>query len=291
MTLQPGFYLDFPAEDYHADPAPEPSLSSHGAHLMLSRSPKHLWLRHPRLGNSIVVEPPKEHMLIGEIAHAVLLGGSKTFDILDFDAYRSNESKRRRDDAICAGKVPVLRHKYDEAVAVANELRKVIPFDLSEDAVYTESTMIWRPQSGIYCRCRTDLLTRDVMTIVDLKFVENAKRSSMASNMIAQGYHVQAVANLEAVETTFPQTRGRARFFDCFVETDEPFGVIVVEMAGSMLEYGERQWRRAKAIWQDALQTGKWSGYPTEPVRVEAPAWCLSEEMDAAIAAAGPPAF
>ena len=68
----PGLY-DMPEADYHADPCPEPSLSSTLARLMVNRSPRHAWTASPRLNPDH--EPVnKETFDVGRAAHAVLLG-------------------------------------------------------------------------------------------------------------------------------------------------------------------------------------------------------------------------
>lgn len=44
-----GEIIRLPSAEYHADPAPEPSLSATLAKLLISRSPRHAWMASPRL--------------------------------------------------------------------------------------------------------------------------------------------------------------------------------------------------------------------------------------------------
>ena len=46
----PGIYPGISAADYHADCAPEPSLSSSIARTLLAQSPLHAYHAHPRMG-------------------------------------------------------------------------------------------------------------------------------------------------------------------------------------------------------------------------------------------------
>ena len=108
--------------------------------------------------------------------------------------------------------------------------------------------------------------------------------------MFSFGYHRQAVANIEAVETLIPESAGRVKFFDLFVETTPPYGVIMAELAGDFRDLGQRQWKRAKSLWAQCLNVGTFPGYP-QTKTVNAPAWALSEEMEISIMAAGKEPF
>jgi hypothetical protein len=285
-----GFHTDVPADEYHADPAAEPSLSAHSAAVLLSRSPEHAYITHPRLGACTPIVAPKEFMVVGDIIHSFLLGGGKDIAIIDADTYQTKAAKQERDDAIKAGKVPVKRAAYENAKAAAGEIRKVLPVDFAQ-ARATEATCIWK-SGGVHCRARLDSLFQDGhWDVYDLKTCDNARVSAAARNLIGRGNHIQAASNIDGIETLFPEAAGRVRFFDLFVETEAPYGVIVVEVAGAMLEYGQRQWRRAKGVWERCLGTKTWPGYSKEPIRVEPPSWMLSDEMDAAIAENATPPF
>ncbi len=58
---------------------------------------------------------------------------------------------------------------------------------------------------------------------------------------------------------------------------------------GSMRELGERRWNRAKPAWAQCVKVNRWPGYVTEPIAVEAPAWAMFAEDDAAVANFGGP--
>ena len=58
MTLPAGLHLGVIEAEYHADPAPEPSLSRSLAHTLLTRSPRHAWQAHPRLNPAWLPDEP-----------------------------------------------------------------------------------------------------------------------------------------------------------------------------------------------------------------------------------------
>jgi len=280
-----GLHENISHDVYHADPSERPSLSSHLAGILLARSPAHAKLSHPRFGGAFP-DKPSDEMNVGSIIHGLLLGGGADIVEIDADNYRTKAAQEARDAAYQAGKVPILRHKYEALLLTVGSIREVLPVDFSK--ARTEVTAIWK-SDGCPCRARLDSLFDD-WSIVDLKTCENANLSSESRSMFSFGYHRQAVANIEAVETLIPEAAGRVKFFDLFVETAPPYGVIMAELAGDFRDLGQRQWKRAKSLWEQCLTTGDFPVYSPQKI-VAAPAWAMSEEMGAAIAAGGPPPF
>lgn len=66
---RPGLYLGVPEAEYHADPCPEPSLSSTIAKTLLASSPLHAAVRHPRLARQ-QQKVEREAFDRGKVAHA-----------------------------------------------------------------------------------------------------------------------------------------------------------------------------------------------------------------------------
>jgi hypothetical protein len=72
MISAAGVY-DIPLAEYLRDPAPEPSLSAGIGWTLLTRTPRHAWADHPRLGAMSESKQSKE-MDLGTVAHRLLLG-------------------------------------------------------------------------------------------------------------------------------------------------------------------------------------------------------------------------
>jgi len=81
---------------YHSDPAPQPSLSSHVAAVLLDRSADHARLMHPRLNPAYdpAALDKKRRLQFGSAAHAMLLGKDKQIEIIDADSYRTKAAQR-----------------------------------------------------------------------------------------------------------------------------------------------------------------------------------------------------
>lgn len=273
---------------YHADPSERPSLSSHCAVTLIRRSPAHAHLNHPRFGG--VVGESTAEQDAGSIIHDMLLGGGQEVVRIDAPDFKTKKAQQERDAARDAGKIPIIAHKYEVLMVTVVEMRKALPVDFSQ--ARCELTAIWE-SNGCPCRARVDslfALEGDTWKVYDIKTCDDAARASTSSNIFSMGYHVQAAANLEAIETLIPGAAGRVEFVDLFIEREPPFGVVEVDFAGDFRELGARQWNRAKALWAACLASNKWPGYESKKT-VSAPAWALGEEMSAAIVAAGPPPF
>ena len=285
--LSIGLHENVKHAEYHADPSERPSLSSHLAGILLAKSPAHARLAHPRLGGAME-ENPTDEMNAGSIIHGILLGGGSEIVELDFKDFRKDAAKEARDAAYQAGKIPMLAHKLAAIRTATEEIRKMLPVDFAQ--ARCELTAIWE-SGGCPCRARLDsLFDAEGWFVVDLKTCDDLQLSSAARNMFSSGYHIQAAANIDAIETTMPEAAGRVKFANLFVETAPPYGVQLVDLAGDFRDLGRRQWNRAKALWAQCLAANAFPGYPPTKT-VSAPAWAMTDEMSAAIAAGGAPPF
>src|SRR5690348_15257594 len=98
MTLTTGLHYNISANDYHADPCPEPSLTQSIAKLIL-RSPAHARVAHPRL-NPDQPERDGRRYDVGNIAHRLLLGRGRELEIIpgdDWVADRKAKAELRED--------------------------------------------------------------------------------------------------------------------------------------------------------------------------------------------------
>ena len=111
--LAPGVHHDVPEHVYHADPAPEPSLSCSIAQLLLTRSPAHAAVAHPRI-TKVPQERDEAKFLAGTALHELLLCGSGRFEVIDAEDWRGKSARDVRDMALAAGRVPILRPRWDE---------------------------------------------------------------------------------------------------------------------------------------------------------------------------------
>jgi hypothetical protein len=286
FRLAPGMYLDIPHAVYHSDPCELPSLSSHIANIVVNKSPGHAALMHPRLDGKRTESSAA--METGSILHGLLLGGGQDLVEVDAKDWRTNAAKEERDNAAKEGKIAILKDKFQRILAASELVRKYLPFDLS--TAKTEVTCIW-DSNGCPCRCRIDALMTD-WWVWDLKFCEDATVSAADRNIAGSGYHLQAAANINAIESLVPEQAGRVHFGLAFIEWENPqIGIKRVEIRGQLLDVGNQRWKRAKATWAQCLARKSFPGYNTAIVEAECPAWIANDEFAMQMQIAGKEPF
>lgn len=290
MTLPPlrltaGFHRDIPAPDYHADPAPEPSLSSTIAKTIIDQSALHAWYKHPRLSPPQEESDPTRPKEIGSAAHRLILGRGDKLVVIDANDYKGGAAKATRAAAYASGDSPVLRPDLDKADAMAkalfdqaSEIEGCEAFgkDAAQFAESSELVAIAQDPSGIWLRIMIDRFEDrgDHAIIWDVKSGEqSASPAGLGRRISNMSMEVQAALYIHVVSLLRPDLAGRIRFRWLFVENDEPHLIMPAELDAVGMEIGRRKMKAAMMIWQQCLATGVWPGYPAGIVRAEFPMW------------------
>lgn len=276
---EPGIYA-MPAEIYHADPTPEPSLSSSGARTLANGPPALYW--HERQN-----PPVKRVFEIGTAGHLMVLEPDQFAErvlTLDFDDYRTKAAQEQRDMARAAGRVPLLAK---EAAAVA-EMRKALWADPVAGKAFeggtAEQAMFWRDaESGIWCRTRPDYLPPHRRYLVDYKTSVSADPREFGKRMLDYGYHQQAAWYLDGVEAVTGERPERFAFV--VQEKAAPYLVSVCWVDQEAIEIGRELNRYARGVFAWCLRRGEWPGYrdhagaPPRAFTVTLPGWALKEHQ------------
>lgn len=270
------------AEAYHADPCPQPSLSSSIAHTIVSKSPKHAYLAHPRLGGS--PKAPTKSMDHGSLVHALLLGKGRDILIVDAPDWRKKETQEERDRARAEGKIPCLFDSFERAKETEKELRSELErFEITLDGV-SEMAAFWQETADdgtiVDCRAMFDHWTRARAQALDLKTSRSAHPDACAQSMVEYGYDLQQAAYKSALGKIFPDLVGRIEYLNLFAEVEPPYCVTPASSAGTLRELGESKWRRAINLWAKCVREKQWPGYVSGVVRLEAPLWALKRELE-----------
>jgi hypothetical protein len=273
--IGPGVYYDMAAADYHADPCAEPSLSSSIANLLLTKTPAHARLAHPRLNPSFKA-PSNAAMDLGSVAHEILLGKGAGFEISPFDDYRTKEARTWRDDALARGVIPIKAGDHDRAQQMADAVREKIV--CTRDAVRAfwggrvETVIVWRDADAV-CRAMIDWLSEESFQVYDLKTTGTGLSDRALQSKIASGLDVQAAFYLRGLEHVMPDHAGRFAWRWVFVEDEEPFESRIIELDATTRALGDRKCSWAIETWKRCLWANDWPGYPRKIERLEYPAW------------------
>jgi hypothetical protein len=279
MIDTPGVY-NMPLADYLADPCPDPAFSTSVAHALVTKTPLHCWMQHPRL-NPNPIREESNAMDLGTVAHSILLEGHmNNVVVVDAADWRTNKAKEERETARLQGKTAILAHKATEVIAMVKAAQSAI--DNSELAVdfkrgHPERTLIWQ-EGKMWCKSRPDWLTLDAELTFDYKTTAGSAEptSWMRGPMLSNGCDLQAVLGMRAIRKLF--TPRNHQFIFMVQEVEPPYAMSFVGLSPAFLDVAERKLSRALQLWQDCLLTNTWPGYPSRVAWVEPPAWVQMEE-------------
>ena len=191
---------------YHADPCVSPSLSQSVAHILVTESPRHAWLAHPKLGGSRE-RITSRVMDEGAILHKLLLGAGAQFEMVVADDWRTKAAKEARDTIVSEGKIAILAHNFEKLKTAAERIFRNaanqgfplgLPGSRSELAIeFADYADPYKRDRQILCRCRIDQVRNDHV-IYDLKKVRSANPKDIAKCIVQYGYDIQEVSYTRA---------------------------------------------------------------------------------------------
>ncbi len=273
LIEKPGIY-EIPADLYHSDPCPEPSLSNSVAKALLTKTPRHAWCAHPRLNPAFAAEE-SEKFDLGKAGHSLMLHDPNTFEIIDAADWRTKEAKAKRDDARNSGKIPLLKEQWDRVEMMVRSGRRQLEAHKEASDAFTngkpEMTMIWK-EGDIWCRARLDWLPNSGDLFDDYKTTAASADPDQWQRLLFNlGYDMQAAFYCRGLKALGISKKPTFRYI--VQEVDEPFALCVMALAPSAMDLADHKVARALEIWRSCLKANQWPGYPDQTCYVEAPAW------------------
>jgi hypothetical protein len=279
--------LSVTEDEYHADPCPSPSLSHSIAHTLITQSPRHAWLEHPRLGGANRARVSTRAMDEGSILHKLLLGAGAAFEMVVADDWRTKAAREAKEAILEARKIPILAHQFEKLNKAAERIFKNAAdqgFPLQghpEVAIeFTDFADQRNREREVLCRCRIDMIAPD-HRLYDLKKVASAHPSDLAKKIVEYGYDIQDHAYTTAYEQLKPEALGRTDYVFLFCEIEPPYEVVGARLDGAHREIGKRRWNKALFEWDRLMTEGSfpWPGYADGAITLSPPAWVLSQEL------------
>lgn len=271
--------LELTSDEYHADPCPEPSLNSTTARVLLTKTPAHAKAQHPRLSDVPLEPRTSDAMDMGTAVHQLLLRDDRV-EVADFPDWRKLEARTWRDETRANGRIPMLRHQWDKANAIANAIRDNIK-PLAKPTPFTagtpEATLTWQ-EDDVWLRARLDWLRDDLTVIDDLKLTSRSADPSWDRQIWNMGYDVQAALYVRAVEALHGVT---PRFRWIVAESYPPYAVAAVWLDEPDMFAARVQVDTAIQVWRECMRSGRWPAYPTETRVAVRPGWAARAREDA----------
>ena len=279
---EPGEYPDIPAPEYHGDPVATPSLSTSLAKVLLTQTPQHARMSHPRLAENYQPDNKRVYDL-GSAAHALLLGEDDQVDVIEKPDFKTKAAKEARDASLEAGRNPVLQHVYDQACGMVRAARAQLEHHeegylaLRPDNA-TETTLVWQ-QNDVWCRCRVDILPPEGGLIMDYKTTSaSANPEEWArKGLWDTGAYLSAASYRDAIKAV----RGLEGWEQRYIvqETNPPYALSVIGLDPASQAYADAQWQRALHVWRWCMKHDVWPGYPGRTAFAELPPW-LERQME-----------
>lgn len=247
-----------PMPDYVQDNigAPEPSMSTGTVKALTTKSRKHAWWNHPRLGGAPSSSSSASRK--GTAVHREVFGGDDSIVVLDFKDYRTKAAREARDAAEEAGKVPMLKHEWVDIEAAAEPARDALARIGVGRCEVTHLSKV----DGVWQRSRHDWIDTDLPIVIDGKSVSCADPVEWAKRVpMGGGYHWQAELGLEGLAQLTGIPLREWRWFWLLIEVEPPYCCSLVEADPAMLELAGEQIARARRLWRECLDTQQWPGF------------------------------
>lgn len=293
VVAEPGLFRMEEA-GYHSDPCPEASLSRSIAELLLLKSARHAWTAHPRLNPDWLPDHAgnERRVDIGQAAHARLLGQPVEIVEIGAEAYQTKAAKEARKAAYESGAIPLLEPDarlvdgmMERAAATLCEndtpaVRAIADPATGRDLSFNEVVLAWRDRvGGRWARARLDRLTfgQAAVTIVDYKTTErSAAPAEVHRAIFGNVYHLQDGFYRRGLRQLVPEIdRHELKLDFVFIvqEQDPPFEITVARISPAGRVIGEKMASAAFRMWDRAVATNQWPGYPATTTEADMPAW------------------
>lgn len=272
--MRTGIIDNLPIADYHADHA----LSKSGIKFLLDegKTPQHFY-HHFRKEKQPKREPTADQ-LIGLALHDFELS-PEIFDNQyvewkqpkrgnDWTAFKAFSEKA--DQYVLTTKEMECVHEMSNALRSHPEAKYLLPS--VNKAARAETSFFWTdPQTGLRCKCRTDILIPDMAVMVpDLKTCRSASKEAFQWDIYKFGYDIQDAAYTTGVNLLMPD-EVQDFIFIC-IEKEPPYCVALHRLTPEYKKIGYHRFRKGIGIMARCEASGVFPGYPIDVQNIDPPA-------------------
>lgn len=226
----------------------------------------------------------------GTIVHALLLGTPSPAVIVadpttrePFRDFKTKAAQQQRDAVRAAGKIPVIAHKIEPTLRLADRLRDELYNEHGIDLNgRSEAVVHWTERASdgtpVPCRGMLDHWIESRRVVYDLKIWASANPKILSRKLPDYGCDIQGEAYTRAIEAVHPNLAGRVRFVTLVCEVHSGL-VVPVIFGGGMRTLGRMRWQRAIDLWARCARLDDWPGYTRGEMVIDAPEYALAAEM------------
>lgn len=283
------FIEKMPESVYHADPCPEPSLSSSMCADILSMTEREAWENSRRLNDEYEDGESSAAASLGKIAHdMVLCGGqeNKIFEVAPFDNWRTNDSKTVKADIESRGLIALNR----SSEKVIDNVREMMSALYEQLDAHTEYGGILRNGKGelsgfandgkLWNRIRIDWLEDTIPDLI-VDYKTTALTFQQWERQELWGPHAKYL-QWAHYRKVYKDITGRdATFVFVVQKTTKPYMVKVITIDKSFEEEVMQSYELARLRFANALKSGQWRGEPPYTAHSCPPPWVVQGWEDA----------
>lgn len=262
----PGVFDDMPAATYHAIEA----MSSSGAKKM-RKSPAHYRLMRT------TANAPTPAMLFGTAVHAGVLEPATFADVVVCAPKLDRRTKAGKEaaaafDAAAAGRVVLSPDDFDrcrrtiDAVLAHPSAAKLLA------GAQVERSFFWYDaRYKVPCKARFDAWNHKI--VADLKTTQDASPDGFGRSIANFEYHAQGAMYCSGAEHLLDESP--QAFVFIAVESEPPHAVACYALPNAAILAGMHLTAIALERYAEALELGRWKGYPDTIESIALPRWAL----------------
>lgn len=269
--MEPGFYKDLPADDYHSGEG-----ISKSDLWAIQRSPAH-WKYQKKK------ETPG--MMFGSAFHAAALEPeiykAKYVTMPSGLTMRHNAGKDFAANAAANGQCVITAEDRNVIAEMIEALQKhhdakdlIWPTD--GNAEYELSSYWQDPEYGILCKSRHDVLNKSIGASVDIKTTVDARPRPFGKIAWDKGYYAQAGFYTYGL---LMLTKVRHDFYFVAIEKESPYGINVYRATQEYIDEGLKVIYQAIKIYIECHKDNRWPCYPEGLLEIDLPSYVKRKEM------------
>lgn len=283
LRLGHGVY-DLLPEEYHGDPAAEPSLSASLAKINIDRTPRHGWEKHPRLNPHFEADALMQFR-VGSAFHSELLGKGTPIAEFAHKEWRTNAAKADRDQALLDGYTPLTADQAAKVKMMVSRARHQIRG--RDELAYAmaggdpEKVYIWIEETRygpIYCRMMVDWTPHSGRYFVDWKTTGVGALNDWGNKtMWDTGCDIQ---------DAFYRRGFKAHGMDfdaclfAVIEDSEPHGLMTHRIDPEAQEEADQEVQWAIDQFAMCIHSGHWPMYPLQMAWQTKPSWRVNRHAE-----------
>jgi len=228
--------------------------------------------------NHFLYEEHKETpaLLVGRALHdAVLMDNLSNYTFFDGER-RTKAGKEAYQELLKSGKEILKKDDYDTVKGICDSSRSNSTFLNILEGATNERAFFWtHEETGILCKCKPDILRRDVGVAADLKSTPDARYRAFLGSVTKYSYDMQAAYYMDGVNAVLGADTIK-NFIFIPVEKSKPYEMAFFSLNNESIQAGREIYTHALKKYRQHLDSSDIeSGYSKNILTIGLADWAL----------------